>query len=170
MSFFSGGLDLIGFWLGVTASYVLAVAMIAGGLYVAIVLAENPAVKLFKRSIRFAGMVLFALGCILGAFTFGSAHGAEKCEAAWKAKNYEAQIARLQQERDAKDVAAKVAEDSLKQIATQKEDADGKVAEYQVATAKLEVAVASCRRASDDDDRRMYDITGRPAASGKPTR
>jgi hypothetical protein len=158
--------DLIGFWLGVTASYVIAVALIGAGLYLAIVLSENPVVALFRHAIRFAGVVLIALGCILGAYTFGKATGAEACEAAWKAKNYEAQIGRLKQEADAKKIAANVAEDQAQQLASANDDLQKKVGEYQTAA----VGYAACRRATGDDDRRVCDITGRSAAGCHPAR
>lgn len=164
---FGSGLDLIGLWLGVTVSYIAAFALIAGGVYLALFVSlTNP----FAKPLRFIGLCLIAAGCVFGAYTFGKAAGASACEAAWKAKNYEAQIARLRQERDAKDAAASEARDSLSKIAEEKGKADAKVADYEAATRNLSEALAACRRASADDDRRVCDITGQSAAGCEPAR
>lgn len=157
-------------WIGIGAGYFVALALILGGIYVAFVLVASPWAAPFARLLRFAGLSMVGVGLMLAAFNYGKATGAADCQAAWKAKNYEAKITRLKQEADAKKTAAEEAEKSLKEIASQKEEADGKVADYQVSTARLANALASCRRASVDDDRRLCDIIGRSAPGCKSAR
>lgn len=161
--------SLLGWWysLQIASDYLLAVAMIGGGIYLVFGLGQptNPLLSRLLKPLRWLGYGLMLAGAALAIFTFGKSSGAAECEAAWKEKNYEAQIARLVQEKNAKATAAAAAETSLKEIASQKETADGKVAEYQADVARLAGAVAACRRATDDDDRRMCAILG-PAAAG----
>ena len=154
-------------WLAIYADYLWALALIAAGVYLAFGIAPPTGTLLSKllKPLRWVGYGLMIIGIALAAVTFGRSLGAADCEAAWTQKNYEARIARLQQERDAKNVAADAAATSLKQLANEKEKADGKVAEYQADVSRLSAEVAACRRATASDDRRMCDILG-PAAPG----
>jgi chromosome segregation ATPase len=152
-----------GTWFGLAADYVVAGLLIAGGLYLALTFASIGLV-------RFAGLLLIGLGVAVGCIAYGKASGAAECNAAWREKNYEARIARLEQQLDAKTQAAAAAQDSLKVIASEKEKTDATVADYQVAVAQLEGAVAACRRATADDDRRMCQILGPAAAGCRPAR
>lgn len=154
-------------WLAIYADYLWALALIAAGVYLAFGVAP-PTGSLWSKllkPLRWLGYGLMIIGIALAAITYGRSLGAAECEAAWKEKNYEARIARLEQERDAKNVAADAATTSLKQLATEKEEADGKVAEYQADVSRLAAEVAACRRATAADDRRMCQILG-PATPG----
>lgn len=143
-----GNLVSIGTWLGIGGGYALALMLVAGGGYLAIFMAGRP--------LRFLGLVFIIIGTTIAAFNFGQQRGAENCEAAWKAKNYEAQIARLRQEAGAKQIAATVAADQAQQLASEKDALQQKINDYEMAAANS----ASCRRATDDDDRRLCNITG----------
>lgn len=159
-------------WLAIYADYLWALALIAAGIYLAFGLAP-PTGSLWSKllkPLRWIGYGLMIIGIALAAVTYGRSLGAAECEAAWKEKNYEARIARLEQERDAKNVAADATATSLKQLATEKEEADGKVAEYQTDIARLSNEVAACRRATADDDRRMCQILGASAAGCRNSR
>jgi hypothetical protein len=150
-------------WLGIGFDYVLAAAFIVGGLYLA---------TSFPIGIlRFVGMALFAFGCVVAAYTFGRTggllEGGANKEAEWLAKNHAAQIARLEQERDAKSVAAETAASQAAQLAIQNGQIQGQVNDYAVSISQLSDALRACRRATADDDRRMYDIIGRPSVAGK---
>lgn len=156
-----------GAWLGFAAEYVLAGLLIAVGVYLAAFFtlsATNPLAWLLSP-LRIVGYALIGLGLILGAVTYGKTLGATECNTLWREKNLEGQIDRLKQQLDAKTVAADAAQESLKQIASEKEKSDATVADYQSAVAQLEESVAACRRATADDDRRMCKILG-PAAPG----
>lgn len=156
-----------GTWFGIAADYFLALVLVAAGVYLAFGLGQpaNPILSRLLKPLRWLGYGLMIAGVALAIFTFGKSTGASECEAAWKEKNYEARIARLEQERDAKKTAAEQTAASLKQLATEKEEADGKVAEYQADVARLSSEVAAGRRATADDDHRMCQILG-PAAPG----
>lgn len=156
-----------GHWLGLGLDYIVAGLFIAAGIYLAVffnVAATNPLFWLLHPA-RYVGYALIGLGLVMGAVTYGKSVGAAECNAAWREKNLESKIARLEQERDAKAAAAKSAADNLQKIATEKETADEKVADYQTSIARLAGELAVCRRASADDDRRLCAILG-PGAAG----
>jgi hypothetical protein len=153
-------------WIGIGAEYVVASAMIAGGVYLSAffnLAATNPLFWLL-RPLRYVGYALIGVGIALAAVTYGKTLGAASCEAAWKRKNLEAEIGRLKQEAKAKEDAAALAASQAKELARQKQDADEQIAEYQTSTGRLETALAACRRATADDDRRLCAITGSSAA------
>ena len=153
-------------WLDVGFDYLVAAVLIVAGLYLAIVLCTSPALALFSRAIRFAGLALIGAGLIIGAIAYGEANGARKCEEAWKAKKYEAQIDRLKQERDAKNIAAAAAAQEAQQLASQNDDMQKQLVEFQDAARSL----PTCRRATVDDDRRLCAILGAAAAGCRPSR
>lgn len=163
MGFLGSGLELVALYVGVTVSYIIAAAMIGLGVYLAMFLGANP----FAGPLRFVGLCLIAAGMMIAAYNLGKANGAAACEAAWKAKNYEAQIARLRQERDAKDIAAATAAQQAEQLASENNESQRKIADYKETTDNLSGALAACRRASDDDDKRLCAITGQSAAGCK---
>lgn len=152
-------------WLTIYSDYLIALVLFAVGVYLAFGLGQpaNPIMSRLLKPLRWLGFGLMIIGTALAAVTYGRSLGAAECEAAWKQKNYEARIARLEQERDAKNVAADVAASSRKQLATEKEKADGQVAGYEADVARLAAEVAACRRATAADDRRMCQILGTAA-------
>jgi xanthine/uracil permease len=159
-------------WLGFAAEYAGAALLIAAGIYLAVffTVTETSPWARFLRPLRVIGLVLIGIGIGLACITYGKTLGATECNAAWREKNYEARIDRLNQQIEAKTAAAAAAQGSLKAIASEKDKADADVADYQVAVARLESAVASCRRATADDDRRLCQILGPAAAGCRPAR
>ena len=154
------GFDAAVTWLGIAGGYALAAALVIGGVYLALFAA--PGVP-FSRARQFVGCVLIAAGAVLAAYNLGRQTGAEACEAAWRTKNYEARIARLQQEAEAKNIAASTAAEKAQQLASEKDELQEQIVQYQIAASSF----AACRRATDDDDRRLCNIAGRssPACS-----
>ena len=162
------GWGLISMWLGIWLDYAIAALMIAGGVYLAILFdlaSANPLYWLLKP-LRWAGIGIACAGVLFGGYTYGKSVGAEAVTTEWKAKNLEAQIERQKQELQARDEATKKVKEALEQIAEQKNDLEKQVADYQQAVAQLPV----CRRATDDDDRRVCDIIGNAAAGCKPAK
>ncbi|MCW5693311.1 MAG: hypothetical protein KIT48_13200 [Pseudolabrys sp.] len=147
-------------WLSFARDYLIALALVAGGAYVGFVLPANPWAAPFTRLLRFLGVVLIALGVGLAMFTLGRSTGAANCEAQWKTKNLEAEIARLKQEAAVKQLAADLAGRQAADLVEQNTDLQTKVNDY----AETLRNSAACRRATGDDDRRLCDITGRSAA------
>lgn len=158
-------LDLFWTWASIGGGYLIAILLIVGGGYLAFVLGANPLNPLTK-TFHYLGMALMGIGSVIGAINYGKGEGATECQAAWKAKNYEAQIERLKQEAEAKKIAANFAADLADQLTRQNDDLQKQVVEYSDAASKFPV----CRHASDDDDRRMCDLTGRSAPGCKPAR
>jgi hypothetical protein len=156
-------IDLILERLGIGFDYLIAVALIVAGLYLALVLANSPAVALFSKALRYVGAVLVALGIAVGCIAYGKSVGAADIEAAWKAKNYEAQVARLKQEAAAKQIAADTAAAQADQLAKDNDAKQQLIAKYEAALA----ASPTCRRSSDDDDRMLCDVIGGAAAGCK---
>lgn len=145
-------------WLGIGVDYLLAAALIAGGGYVAFVLGASP-INPLGRLLHYVGLVLIAAGILVGAVTYGKATGAADCEAAWKAKNYEAQIAVLKRDAAAKTLAAETAARQAEALSAQNLTLQGKVDDY----ADAAKSFSACRRATGDDDRRVCDILGAAA-------
>lgn len=158
-------IDIILLWLGIGVGYAVAGAMIAGGLYLVFVLGTNP-VNPLGKTFRFAGFVLIGSGLVLGAASYGKSIGAASEAAAWKAKNYEAEIARLRLESAGRQLAAATSAAAAAKLTSENDDAQRKIAEYQAALG----AGAACRLPTSDDDRRLCDIIGRSAAGCKPAR
>lgn len=152
-------------WLTEMWLYVVALALIAIGFYLAFGLAP-PTGTLWSRllkPIRWLGFGMMFAGLLLIGFTFGRSQGAASCEAAWKAKNYEAQIAQLHQEASAKSVAAASAEKSLEELREKADAERSRIADYQSAVDHLSSTLVTCRRASRDDDRRVCELIGNAA-------
>lgn len=164
--------QLILSWLGIALEYLIAAAMILGGAYLAVLFdlaATNPLAWLI-RPLRIVGYALIACGLLLGAYTYGKSIGGAAIEAEWRAKNLEAEIARLRLERDAKTAAAEEARNAEQEIRSRNDEANQQLASYKAATDQLSGALAACRRATDDDVRRLCDITGRSAPGCKPAK
>lgn len=145
-------------WLGIGFSYVAAAALVGLGLYLAVLFnlaATNP-LSWIVRPLRFVGYAMVGCGLMMAAFTYGKATGAADCTAAWKEKNYEAQIVRIRSELNAKKEAAEVAEQLAQSLATDNLYTQRKLDDAQAAVRNL----PACRRATDDDDRRLCDIIG----------
>lgn len=149
-------------WLGIGIDYLIAAALIAAGVYLVFFVGG-----LFAKPLRFVGALLIGTGLIIASYSYGKSVGAQKCEAEWKQKNYEAQIAELKREAAIKELAANLAKRQADQLASQNDDANSKINDYQSDVERLSSALASCRRATADDDRRMRDITGTKAGSDK---
>ena len=161
--------SLFTLWLTVWMDYLIAAALIAGGGYLAFVLGANPINPLAKL-FHWIGLLLIAAGILIGAVAYGKSVGASDCEAAWKAKNYEAQIDRLKQENSAQKLAADTAAEQAQQLASQANVQQSQIDDYKASTDKLSSAIALCRRASSDDDQRVCLITGRNSAGCKPAK
>lgn len=159
-------------WFANARDYIIAAAMIGGGIYLSVffdLAATNPAAWLL-RPLRFVGYALVILGVAFAYGTYRESIGASKCEAAWKQKNLELKIANLQRDLDAAKIAANAKAEEAKALAAQKQDADDKLNSYASYAAGLSASIASCRRATGDDDRRMCDILGNAAPGCKPAK
>ena len=153
-------------YIGIAVEYIISACLIFGGLYLAAIFnlaATNPLAWIL-RPLRFAGYAMVAAGLILGAFTagnnYGTVNGGALVEAQWQQKNYEAQIAKLQQESQAKTAAVLSYANQSKQLASQNDDLQNQIADYQTAEANSAV----CRRATSDDDARLCKLTGNGAS------
>jgi hypothetical protein len=143
-------------WLSLLGWYVISIAELGGGGYLALFIAGvNP----FAKPLRYVGFVLIAAGLITGAFTFGRQIGGGIVEAAWQQKDYESQIAALKRDMDAKQVAADTAAAQAQQLASQNDDLQKQVSDYQDAAAHFDAR----RRATADDVRRLCNIVGNSA-------
>lgn len=158
-------------WFAIAIGYLIALAVFFLGFYLAFGLGQpaNPILARLLKPLRWFGFLLMALAIAYAAFDTGRSRGAADCEAAWKAKNLEAQIAKLTQESKAKSAAASVVEAALEELKGKSEDDNQKIGNYREGVGRLSAALASCRAATADDDRRMRDLTGAGAgASGDP--
>ena len=161
--------SLFTLWLGVWMDYLIAAALIGGGGYLAFVLGANPLNPLAKL-FHLIGLCLMVVGLIVAAVAYGKSVGAADVTAEWKAKNYEAQIDRLKQENSAQQLAAATAAEQAQQLASQANVQQSQIDDYKAATDKLSIAIAMCRRASSDDDRRVCLITRSNSDSCKPAK
>lgn len=146
--------------LSIGWGYLSALAIVVAGIYLGFVLPANPVAAPFTRLLRFLGTMLIAVGVGLSMYTLGRSNGAADCQAEWKAKNLEAQIARLKQEAAVKQLAADLAGRQAAELADANADLQTKVNDY----AKSLRNADACRRSTRDDDRRLCDITGHSAA------
>jgi hypothetical protein len=152
-------IDAILHSLSVGWGYLSALGLIVAGIYLGFVLPTTPMAAPFARLLRFLGVALVAMGAGLGAYTIGRSNGAADCQAAWKARNLEAQIGRLKQEAAVKQIAADLAGRQASELADQNADLQTRVNDYANSLRNAD----TCRRATRDDDRRVCDITGRSA-------
>ena len=102
----------ISFWLGVYLGYLIAAGFILGGLFVGVFLAGD--FPLLAKPLRFVGVILMAIGSLVGGVNYGKSIGAADCEARWKAANYQAQIDELKREAQIKSQAADMAQNNHK--------------------------------------------------------
>ena len=146
--------------LSIGWGYVSALGLVVGGIYLGFVLPANPIAVPFARLLRFVGVVMIAVGVGFGMYTLGRSNGAANCQAEWKNKNLEAEIARLKQEAAAKQLAADLAGRQAAVLADANADLQTKVNDYANSLRNAD----ACRRSTRDDDRRLCDITGQSAA------
>jgi len=153
-------------WLGIGADYIFAGLAIAAGVYLSAFFDLPPAnpVAWLLRPLRYGGYALVIGGVAFGYGTYRESIGASRCEAAWKQKNYELQIANLTRDLNAQKAAAKEKADEATALAKQKKESDERIADYESSVQALSATVAACRRASPDDDRRLCNIIGDSAA------
>lgn len=164
--------NLVIAWIGIAVEYLIAIALIVGGAYIAVFfdLAVTNPLAFLIRPLRVVGYALIACGLVLGGVTYGKGIGGAAVEAQWKAKNLEAQIARLKQERDAKQAAATYFQEKSDELAKQDNDNQIKIGDYRVAVAAYSTTLRACRLATDDDVRRLCDITRNAAPGCKSSR
>jgi hypothetical protein len=165
-------------WFGLTVDYVIAAGMIAGGLYLAVLfdLAVTNPLYWILRPIRWVGLALAIGGLSYGVYTYGKTvgvhEGASACYQEWQQKNYEARIAKLEQEANIKAEAAAKAEQALAEIASQADALQKQVDDYADEVKTLPKVLADCRRANDDDNKRLCQLTGNtdPGCKASPTK
>jgi hypothetical protein len=167
---------MVWFWithtLGIGVEYIVSGVMVAAGIYLGAVFnlaATNPFAWLL-RPLRYVGYALVIAGVAYGYGTYRESVGGASVMAEWKAKNYEQQIANLKRDLGAAKLAAAFKAQEAKQLSEQKQEADGKIADYERSVQELSSAVAVCRRAAGDDDRRMCDILGNAAPGCRNSR
>jgi|SRR5579885_2836428 len=151
-------------WLHIWSSYLLAAGLMFGGFWLAYGVSSASAwLAPLLRPLHAIGVALMIFGAAYGYGTYRESVGAADCMAEWKAKNYEAQLAALKRDADAKALAAEIAANQAKQLASQNDDANGKIADYIATVAMLSASQAACRSATADDVRRLCAITGNAA-------
>jgi hypothetical protein len=154
-------------WLSLWGGYLAAAGAVVVGGYLLLFAVDGT--RLFRLR-RYAGFVLVAAGVAGAALTFGRATGAADCMAAWRAKDYEARLAALAREVAAQKAAANSATQKLQELAGEHDGMQRQVDDYSEAAKKLAADLIECRRATDDDDRRMCDITGNAAPGCRHSR
>lgn len=156
---------LISTYLGIAADYLIAAALIAGGVYLAAffdLAATNPLAWLI-RPLRFIGYALVGAGIMLSSYTYGKQTGAAVVTAEWKAKNYEMKIASLNRDIAAAKAATEAKDAEAKALEDQKRQSDDQLQDYAKYAAGLSASLSACRSASGDDDKRVCDIIGNAA-------
>ena len=160
-------------WLGISLQYIIAFGMIAGGAYLAAVFdiaATNPLYWLL-RPLRWVGIALVAGGLMFASFTYGKTtgilEGGSAVKQEWEQKNYEAKIAKLQQEAEIKQLAADNAEKAMNEIMNQADTLQKQVDDYAEEISTLPKVLSECRLSTADDDRRLCRITGNTAVGCK---
>ncbi len=158
--------------LGTIGSYLLAGAFVAGGVYIAgfAEISDKSVFYPFVRPIKYVGLGLAAFGIVLASAAYFKHVGAAQCEAAWKQKNLELQIANLRRDLTAARDAAQSKAEEAKVLADQKATADAKVSDYEASVEKMSRSLSACRRSTADDDRRLCDIVGNAAPGCQPSR
>lgn len=149
-------------WLGIVVAYVIAGALIAGGGYLALVLGANP-LNPFSKTFRYGGMILIALGLLVGAVNYGKSIGAAGCKAEWAEATHLAEVAKLKQEANAKSIASETSAEQSKELASDNDTQQESISDYRLSVSKLSAALATCRLPSGDDDRRVCELTGNAA-------
>lgn len=156
--------------MGIGVEYFIAAGLILGGLYLYFLFDVSPVGRFIwiLRPMRWIGIALIIWGSMLGWGTYqrgiGLSSGNRVCQAEWKQKNYEAQLERLKQETEAKQIAIDTAQKETEKLEAENAQLQEMVADYMVATAKLPV----CRHATDDDNKRVCKLTGNSAGGCSP--
>lgn len=158
--------------LGIGVDYLIAAGMVAAGIYLAAMFnlaATNP-LSWLLTPLRYVGYALVVAGVAFGYGSFRESVGAAKCESAWKEKNLEQQVATLQRDLAAANLAAGLKAAEADSLAKQKQDSDDQITQWQDYTNSLSSSLSACRRATADDDRRLCAIIGNRAAGCKPAK
>lgn len=146
---------LVSNWLGVALEYIVAAALVAGGGYLEFVIGPAPfGIPALGSPFRFLGRLVLAGGLVLGAITYGKSLGLKACAADARVAELQAENARLKLSAAMKDAASMSALSSLQTLARQNDAAQSQIADYQSRALSLD----ACRRATDDDDRRVRAI------------
>lgn len=149
-------------WIGIGVEYLIAIALIVGGLYIAILFSINSASPLawLLKPLKIAGYVMAIVGLSIGLIAYGKTVGAADCQKRWQAANLQAQIDAAKRDVDIQKTAADLAKKQSEELATQNDELQRKVADYENATSNT----PDCRRANPDDIRRLCAIIGNGAA------
>ena len=143
-----GGVNQWLFWFKTTADYFIAGGLIALGIYVALYW-QN-------RFARIIGMMLLGAGIGWGCFAYGRTIGGAECYRQWRAANEQARIDAIKRDADISRIAKDIADSQTAEIVASNEALQKKVTEYENATK----SAPDCRRATDDDIKRLCSITG----------
>jgi hypothetical protein len=153
-------LDLIGLGFpifGIALDYIVAAALVAGGLYV-------------FAYFRYIGLALIVAGASVGAAAYGKTLGAADCIAAGRLAETEMKLAAAERDLAAAELTAGLRTRQLAELAEKRAQANEQIAQWQAKAGKLKDAARGCRAATGDDDRRLCAIVGHKAPGCKPVR
>ncbi len=150
---------------GLTVNYILALALIGGGGYLALFMGGSPFGKtwLGKPFIYLGvGLIVLGSGVAIGTYSYwqGLSKGDATCRSEWNAANYEAKIKNLETAAKVNEQAAKDYKGRADELEKQNATRQDQIEEYKTRMEKLNVA---CRRPTDDDRRRVCALTGNTA-------
>jgi len=149
--------------LGLTGPYVLAIALIGGGIYLILFIRFKP--------INIIGVICLGFGCVVGAYAAGDRNGGAACEERWKAASYEARIEalkvdhqiridKLNLELRAQKEASAYVEEQRKALEQQDADRQQLFDEYR---SRIDKLANACRQSTSDDAGIVCAITGNTA-------
>lgn len=153
-------LDLIGLGFpifGIALDYIVAAALIGGGLYV-------------FAYFRWIGMAIIVAGFVLGAVAYGKTLGAANCIAAGRLAETETKLDAANRDLKAERATAALRKQQLDELAEKRAEANGQIAQWQAKADQLEGAARKCRAATRDDDRRLCKIVGNKSPGCAPHR
>lgn len=154
-------------WLGTAATYLIAGAIAAAGVYLYGFASAERAIPLIGP-LRNVGLGMIVAAVVLACAAYFKHVGAAACEDAWRSKNLETQIADLKTENAAWQRAADVNAEQLRELARSREGADRELAAYRQQIKALAPDVARARLATPDDRRRLCAIVGNRAPGCPP--
>jgi hypothetical protein len=172
----------ITFWLNIWATYGLALILILGGGYLALLF--NPANPV-ARPIRLIGFFLMGCGLVLGSHADGERVGGAAEKALWEQANYQAKLDRAKQEADIQKLAADTSAAQATELAAANDELQKQVEAYAnsldekppAASSKnngipsqSQCPVATACSLSDADVRSLRAIAGSNAASSPNTK
>ena len=148
-------------WIGIGVEYLVAIALIVGGLYISVLFTINSANPLawLLKPLKIAGYVMALVGLSIGLIAYGKTIGAADCQKRWQAANLQAQLDAAQRDIDIQKTAAELAKKQSDDLANQNDELQRKVADYENATRNA----PDCRRANPDDIGRLCAIIGHGA-------